>query len=408
MIKDDQLPGVGFRRFIVLLVVSVCTIQIGTVLADDWPQWRGANSDGVSAESGWSTQWPRTGPKVLWKKAVGKGYSAVSVSDGRAYTMGNVSNVDNVYCFDAATGKVIWQQSYNCSASNQFHGTRATPTVDGPFVYTHSREGHVYCFDAKTGKVIWKKNLADELGAKVPKWGLAASPVVEGDVLIINIGTAGTALDKLSGEVLWTTGTEVAGYSTPYVYEDNGKKRVAVFAAKKIMGLDFSTGKTLWEFPWTTKYGVNATTPIVFDEKVFISSGYDFGCVMLDISKSKPKILWKHTNMRNHFNSSVLWEGHIYGFDEKMLKCLDAGTGKVLWAQGGMGKGSLMIADGKMVIMGEDGTLAVAPASPKGYKAQASAKVLDGVCWTVPVLSGGRIYCRNDQGHLVCLDVSGD
>ena len=399
------------RSSIAVLAVLVCAFVFAAGCGDamgastDWPHWRGPNSDGISSESGWSTSWPQDGPKVLWKKTIGKGFSSIAVADGRAYTIGNINNTDHVWCFDAATGKELWKHTYRCKVGGH-PGPRATPTVDGTSVYTLSREGHLFCFDAGTGKINWEKNVGRGLGITVPGWGFAGSPVVEGELLIINVGKAGLALNKKSGDVIWKTGSEKAGFSTPSIYESKGKRCIAVFAAKGAVGLSMS-GKTLWEYPWKTKYDVNAVTPIVFDGKVFISSDYGTGCALLDISGSEPKEIWRNRRMKNHFNNCILWKGYLYGVDSSRLKCLDVKTGDEKWSWSNSGKGSLMLADGKLIVLSDKGVLSVAPATPEGFKPIASAKVLGGLCWTTPVLSGDRIYCRNREGDLVCLDVSG-
>ncbi len=182
---------------------------------------------------------------------------------------------------------------------------------------------------------------------------------------------------------------------------------MALFSTTELEAVTAADGKLLWKFPWKTKYGVNAADPIINGDKFFISSGYNEGCALVQIRSNKAAVLWQNKNMRNHFNSSVLIQGNIYGFDESDLKCLDWSSGAVKWAEGGLGKGSLMAADGKLIVLGEKGMLVVADASPAGFKPISHAQVLGGKCWTTPVLSNGKIYCRNARGDLVCVDVSG-
>ena len=198
-----------------------------------------------------------------------------------------------------------------------------------------------------------------------------------------------------------------ASYSSPIAFNLDGIRRLAVFLASGLVILNAENGQELSQQPWKTKYDVNAATPIVSGDKVFISSGYNTGCALVQVSGDKPTVIWQNKSMRNHFNSCVLWEGYLYGFDESELKCLDFQTGEEKWSQKGLGKGSLMFADNKLIIMGDKGDLVIAEASPEGFKEISRAKVLSGLCWTVPVLSGGKLYCRNHPGDLVCLDVSG-
>ncbi|NQT51681.1 PQQ-like beta-propeller repeat protein [bacterium] len=389
----------------VALAIVLIGLGVATASADDWPHWRGPNRDGISAETGWLAQWPEGGPKVLWKADVGIGFSSLAVADGRLYTLGNKSGADYVRCLDAATGAEQWKHSYPCRLGGH-KGPRATPCVADGHAYTMSRESDLYCFKAASGDIVWKLNVAKTIGAATPTWGFASSPVIEGSMVIVNVGTAGVALDKATGKVVWTTGKAAAGYSSVQPFTMAGERRLAVFAAKALKILDAKTGKTLWEYPWTTKYDVNAASVIVWDGKAFISSGYGTGAAVVRIGAADP-VVWRNREMKNHFNNCVLIGGHLYGFDMNTLKCLDAATGAVKWAKGGFGKGSVMASDGKLILLSDSGTLATAQVSPTAYKELSRAKVISGLCWTVPVLAGGRIYCRSNPGSLVCIDVSG-
>lgn len=401
-----MLPRLHVRHLLLAAVLAAGAFGSASAgESSDWPNWRGPHRDGISAETGWLAAWPAGGPQVLWRAEVGVGFSSLALSGGRLYTLGNTSGTDYVYCLDAATGREVWKHSYPCRQGGH-KGPRATPCVRDGLVYTMSRESDLYCFQAGSGEIVWKKNVAKAIGAATPTWGFASSPVIEGDTVIVNVGTAGVALDKKTGSVVWTTGRGAAGYSSAELFTMDGERRLAIFAAKNIVVLDAKTGKTLWQHPWKTRYDVNAATPIVWDGKVFISSGYGTGAAVLRIGGDDP-VVWRSREMKNHFNNCILWKGHLYGFDMTTLKCLSAGTGKVQWSKGGFGKGSLMLADGKFIILSDSGTLAVAEATHEGYKELSRAKVIRGLCWTVPVLSGGRIYCRSHPGHVVCLDVSG-
>ncbi len=397
-----------------IAVLLFCAFSFASS-AEDWPQWRGPNRDGISNETQWSSMWPADGPKQLWKTSVGTGYSSVAVSNGRVYTMGNRDKTDTIYCLDASNGTEIWNHSYPCVADGAGHpGPASTPTVEGEFVYTLSREGDLFCLDANSGKPIWSKHIVNDLGAKYPEWGYATSPLVLDNMIIMDAGVA-LAVDKSNGNLIWKTKDygkswgikeQGGGYSSPYAFNLNGKQLLAVFNSSGLVILDPSSGRELVSHPWKTNYNINGATPIVSGSKIFISSGYSVGCALLEISESGLTTIWQNKNMSNHFASCVLWEGHLYGFDENQLRCLDWKTGDLKWTQRGLGKGSLMLADGKLIIMGDKGDLAIAEASPDSYKELARARVLSGLCWTVPVLSGGKIYCRNHEGELLCLDVS--
>ncbi len=378
----------------------------------DWPQWRGPKRNGISAEKDFLTSWPKEGLHRLWAAKVGVGFSSMSVAGGRLYTMGNVSDVDHVLCLDTANGKTLWDYKYPCAAAdpNGYPGPRCTPTVDGNLVFTVSRNGHVLCLSAANGALVWTKNLMGDFGGYVPQWGFAGSPLVEGELLILETGASGrsvAALEKKTGRVVWANGNYAAGYASPVAFDLARDRVVAVFSAGGLTGRAVSNGRVLWHYNWHTSYDVNAATPVIFEDKIFISSGYGTGCALLQVSASSIQPIWSNKNMRNHMNACVLWQGHLYGFDEGQLRCLDVITGAVKWSTPAYGKGSLMRADGKLILYGERGRLGLAEAAPTGFRELAAAQVLGGnSTWAVPVLSNGRIYCRS-LGDLVCLDVSG-
>jgi len=374
--------------------------------AADWPQWRGPQRTGVSRETGWSSRWPASGPKRLWTAQVGAGHSSVAVVGGRVYTMGNVGNQDVVWCLQAATGKVIWKYAYPCPAGN-YAGTRATPTVQDKCVYTLSRDGLALCLDAVTGRKLWKRNLVRLSGAPVPKWGVAGSPLVEGNLVIYNVGAAGIALDKATGILAWKSAAGLGGYASPVAYTSRRQRGVALFAASGLVGLNPANGQRLWHYPWSWNdpYQVNAADPIFWGDTVFISSAYNRGCALLKIGGATPSLVYRNTNMRNHINTCVLWNGFLYGSDQNTLKCLEIRSGKERWQSGRIGKGGLIIAAGKLIVLTERGVLLLAEARPDRYVEIARAKVLGGTCYAHPVLADGRIFCRNRDGELVCLDV---
>ncbi len=391
---------------------AVVTLAAGSVFGLDWHRWRGPDLNGISKETGWSANWPKEGPKQLWRASVGMGFSSMSVSGGRVYTMGNQSNKDTVHCFDAATGKEIWKHTYAEDLDPRYYegGTSGTPTVDGGTVYTLSRKGKLFALDAASGKVLWQKNIPDELQAAIPEWGFAGSPLVFEDLLILNVGTHGAAVEKASGNPVWSTGREASGYSTPVIFDSKGRKAVAIFGARALTARDAKNGKEIWTFPWKTSYDVNAADPIFHGDKVFISSGYRSGGALLKL-KDEPSVVWKSQNMHNQLNSSVLIDGHLYGCSGQNghagdLRCVEFDTGQVKWTEPSAGLGALMAADGKLIVLSEKGELIIAEATPEKFRPLARAQVLGGKCWTTPVLANGRIYCRNGQGTLVCVDVA--
>ena len=394
------------RLFQLIVLIAVTSFPS---LAADWAQWRGPDQNGISKETGWSATWPAAGPKQLWKAQVGVGYSAFSVSNGRAYTTGNDKDTETIFCFNADTGEVIWKHSFDSKLDAKYYdgGTSATPTVDDGRVFTISKRGFIHCLDAAKGTIIWKKNLAEELKAEMPTWGFAGSITIIGDRALVNVGTAGTALDKKTGNVLWTSGKDVSGYSTPLIFDANGERAAMFMIKQSVVAVKVADGKELWRAPWVTQYDVNAPDPILVGKKVFVSSGYNHGAGVFDVSTQPAKEIWNNKNMLNHMASCILWQGHLYGVDENQLRCIVFETGEVKWTDKVSGKGSLMLADGKLIVLTERGELLVANPSPDGFKPISRAQVLGGKCWTAPVLANGKIYCRNATGQAVCLDVSG-
>jgi len=395
-----------------LTATLLASFLVCAARADDWPRWRGPQLTGISQEKGWLDRWSKDGPPIAWKASVGLGFSSLSVANGRLYTMGHKDGKDIVSCLDAVTGKPIWHHSYEAALGdlNFEGGPTATPTVHDGAVYTFSRWGDLFCFDAANGTVRWSKNLRKEHSVRVPSWGFSCSPLIHDNLLLLNVGKGGMALEKANGKLVWSSADEEAGYSTPVPFQRGGEWFVLVSSGSGFAAVNVKTGKELWSQRWLTRYGVNAADPILVGDQVFLSSGYNKGCALLKLGDKAPQEVWRNKNMRNQFNSSVLLDGFLYGIDgdtttKTSLRCIELKSGEKRWSQEGIGSGALMAADGKLIVLSESGDLLIGPASPKEFAPSARAKVLDGKCWTVPVLANGRIYCRNGAGDLVCVDV---
>jgi len=399
-----------------LCLAVACGLLIAAVgrsaAAGDWPCWRGPDGNGISRETGWLDRWPAGGPPIAWKASVGTGYSSVAVKDGRLLTMGSRENTDVVHCLDAATGKTLWRHSYPSPLDDRFFagGPTATPAIDGRHVYTLGRQGDLFCLEAATGKVRWSVNVAKAAGVRVPGWGFAGSPVVLNHRLLLNVGEAGTAVDKSTGKVLWTSADRDAGYTTPLPIQRGGRSIMILASGKYYHAVDIETGKQLWRHRWLTTFGCNAADPIVRGDRLYISSAYNRGAALLDLSADPPAVVWTNKQMQNQFSSSVLIDGHLYGIDgsdraKTRLTCMELLTGKLRWSHELEGMGSLTAAGGKLIVLDEPGVLLLARAMPDAFRPLARAKVTTGKCWTAPVLAGGRIYCRSDDGTLVSVDV---
>lgn len=399
-----------------LLVLSLCAI-LGdpAALHADWLHYRGPTHNGVSPEKGWSAEFPAGGPKLVWKKKVGKGTSAVTIKGDHAYTMGNEGGKDTVYCLNTKTGAEIWRHEFPLELDpNMFEGgPRATPTIDGDRVYTVSHQGDLWCLDAATGAKIWYKHYQRELGGKRPTWGYAGSPTVAGNLLICDVGGEGAstvAFDKANGNVVWKSGSEKAGYATPQVATLDGKATVVVFKGEALVGLGLQDGSPLWSTPWKTDYDVNAASPLIFGaDRVFVSSGYNTGCALFQIAGGQVKQLWKNKNLRAQVNSPAPWDGRIYGIDNNAsgnLVCLNASSGEELWEERAVKGGALIASDAKLIILTEKGDLVTVDVSTPQFKEIARTKqVLKNRCWVQPTLDKGLLYLRDNEGDLVCLQL---
>ncbi|HZT82064.1 MAG TPA: PQQ-binding-like beta-propeller repeat protein [Gemmataceae bacterium] len=399
-------------------------------LPGPWPQWRGPRRDGVSPETVRATAWPEDGPPVLWEKTrqkgeIGDGYSSLAVAGGRVCTLTQLDDEEAVVCWQADTGKELWRRRYAANYRNDYgDGPRSTPAVDGDRVYTVGGTGMFHCLDAETGAVKWSHDLLTEFNASNLRWGVSFSPLIEGDLVLTNPGGPNgksvVAFDKHTGKVAWSALDDPAGYSSPVAIGEGDTRQVVFFTGKRLVGLSPRDGKLLWDFPWETSHEVNAATPVAVRAKVggqevhylFISSGYGKGCALVKVWPAakdswQARRVYEGNQMLNHFSSCVRWKDQVYGFsDPGVLTCLDLRTGKVLWTEKGFKKGSLLAADGYLILLGENGKLALAEATPEGYREKALCSPMGRKCWVMPVLANGRLYLR-DEDKVVCLDLGG-
>ena len=384
----------------------VITLLLSTTLAAepaDWTRWRGPDRTGISPETGWKDD-----GSLLWQAQVGLGYSAVAVQDGSVFTHGFLEAVgkDRLVCLDADTGKEVWNFSYKATKRDNMHsgGTLTTPVVDDERLFLLSREGRLHCLDSENGDKIWSRLLTEEFEVELGPFGFCSSPVVVDDLVFLNVGKS-LALERDSGETVWETQDYGVSYGTPAPFEAQEYQGLAVFNGVGLVILDQDTGDELHRHDWTSRYNVNSATPIVLGSQVFISTGYDpKGCALLDFSGPEIAVVWESKVISSKMNGCVHLDGHLYGFDDKVLKCVDL-EGKEKWHERGLGLGTVSASDGRLIVMSEDGELIIASATPEGFQPRSRERVLDsGKCWTYPVLSGGRIYCRSSLGQLVCRD----
>ncbi|MEM7201105.1 MAG: PQQ-binding-like beta-propeller repeat protein [Planctomycetota bacterium] len=377
-----------------------------------WPHWRGPARTGLSSESGWSSQ---GSAQPRWTLDAGLGYSNVSIDRGRLFTMGfdAEESVDHLLCLNPETGRELWRHSWPAEVRANFHGggTLTTPTVDGDVVFASNREGRCFALTASTGELLWEHNYTDELGLKITFHGFSASPLALHDRLILELGGTVLSVAKDTGVVHWRTADEGdGGYSNPVPFSLRGRRMLANFAGPGLIVREVETGKERYRYPWKAKGGgVNSATPVIIGDKIFISTAYNLGSALLQLGdEPTPTLLWRCRQMRNKCSGCVLYDDHIYGFDESMLCCIGL-DGKRKWRMRGLGMGALTIAGGRLLVLSSKGELLVGPASGDGFSPTYRNKVLDGgVYWTSPVVLDGLVYCRSSLGKIVCLDHRGN
>jgi outer membrane protein assembly factor BamB len=425
------MTGNAFRSarwatvFILLLGgLGVATLD-GSVRAADWPQWRGPSRNGVTSEEGCLTAWPASGPPRLWSAQIGKSYAAVSVQGKRLYTMGAKDGKETLFCFDAVSGAVRWRYTQaHPNRETQYDpnptASTATPVVAGERVYALTREGLALCLSAKDGKLLWRRDLARETQGGLPPFGCASSPLIEGDRVIYNVGKHGIALRKQTGAVIWNSGPGVAGHASAVLYRIGGQRVVLMFTGGGLVGVDLLTGRPLWRQAWTSPNNLYAVDPIVSGERIFIT-GYG-RAEQLQLAGDTLSVVYETRSLRSSFSNPVLLGGYLYGSDRGTLQCVEWATGALKWSQptvllgppgqeaGGarhhpLGEGALIAAGKHLMALDEAGNLHLVAATPEAYRELAHARVMDGPCWTAPVLANGLLYCRNIDGNLVCLDV---
>lgn len=394
----------------VVAVLFLALMSPVTAPADDWPQFRGPRRDGLSAETGLATAWPPGGPPIVWRVPLGGGFSAISVADGRLFTLFTRDGEELLGAFGVASGDEIWSRRLDSAYRNSFgSGPRSTPTVDGSIVYALGAKGVLLAADAATGQRIWNRDLEKDFGARIPEWGVATSPLVDGDKLLLDVGGRSNhslvALDKRSGELIWNSNTGLPGYSSPIVIEVGGRRMAVFMTGDSVIGVDVEDGRKLWWVQWKTRYDVNAATPIfVAPDKIYVSSGYGVGAALLRLRPNGDAFdlyeVWKSRRMKNQFSTAVVVDGTLYGFDNTILKSVRLEDGEENWAARGFGHGSLFYADGHLVVLGERGKLALVAATPDVFEEVASTELFQAKAWTVPTLSDGRLYARNEREML--------
>lgn len=401
-------------RFIGFLSAA---ILLGTARADDgpvdWPQFLGPARDG-------STSAKAAGiGGTIWKVEVGAGWAGPVVAEGKLVLFHRLKDEEVVDCFDAASGKTLWSARYATSYVDDFgfdDGPRSTPAIAGGRVFTFGAAGALHCWALATGKQLWAVDVAKDFAAPKGYFGFGCSPLAEGDAVILNIGGrdgAGiVAFDAATGKVRWKATDDAAGYSSATAATIDGRRVVIVLTRAGLVALEAASGKVLWRLDWRARMdaSVNAATPLVVGDLIFVSASYGVGAAVLRFAADKPEIVWKSDDaMSNHYATCVQRDGHLYGFHGRQdvppkasVRCVEIKTGKVVWSEEDFGAGTVNLAGDMLVILTERGELILAPASPDGYKAAAKKQILGFDIRAHPAIAGGMFYAR-DKKQLVCV-----
>lgn len=371
-----------------------------------WTQFRGPQRDGRYAQMPVRTEWPADGLPLAWKQPVGGGYASFSIARGRAFTIEQRRDQEVVAAYDLHSGRELWMDSWPAKFEEIMggDGPRTTPTWHEGRVYALGATGVFRCLDERTGKVIWSRNILDDSGADSLRWGMAASPLVVDDKVIVlpggGDGKSVAAYDRLTGRIVWTALSDKQAYASPMLVTLAGKRQILAVSAKRVMGLTIEDGTLLWEFPWVTQSDINCAQPVVIDDSHFvISSGYGHGAALIEITAAgerfEARAVWENIHLKNRFNSSALHEGHLYGLDEGILVCIDTRTGERRWKGGRYGYGHVLLASGHLFITSEDGDIVLVKASPEAYREVASFSAVNGKTWNVPAMADGYLLVRN-------------
>jgi outer membrane protein assembly factor BamB len=407
-------------------VPAVLVAALGgfSLVAADWPQFRGPNYNNISTETGLLKQWPSEGPPLVWKATgLGDGYATVSVAGNRIYTAGDKGESSFVTALDAATGQSAWSAKLGKPGpvgNPKFDGPRGTPTVDGDLIFAVSQWGELVCFDAANkGKELWRKDYVQDFGGVRPSWGYSESPLVDGDQVVVTPGGSGgavVALNKKTGEVIWRSKefTDPPHYSTITVSQIGGVRQYVQLTPQSVAGIAPADGKLLWRAPRKGQTAV-IPSPVCRDGFVYVTSGYGIGCNLFEVTaadgKFSAKEVYANKVMDNKIGGVILVGDYVYGHaDSKGWTCQDFKTGESKWqVKDKLGKGSIAYADSRFYLRADEGSGAVVliEASPDGFKECGRFNQPDRSnknSWPPPVIANGKLYLR-DQGILLCYDI---
>ncbi len=381
-----------------------------------WTDFRGPRRDGIYDERPILTDWPVDGLRRLWRLPCGGGYASFVVARGLAVTIEQRRENEAVVAYDLDSGREEWVTSYPARFSEWMggDGPRATPLYFEDFIYSLGATGELRCLSLLHGTVLWRRNILEETGAANLRYGLACSPIMVGNNVVVlsgsvSLGQAVVAYDFLTGDKQWSALTDTMAYTSPALIELAGRRQLLLVSSHRVLGLDIVNREVLWDYPWTVPYDNAISMPVLTGNNRFmISAGYGVGAALLEIraegSGFRAVEVWRNSSMKNKFNASVFWKGHLYGLDEGVLCCVNAATGERVWREGRYGFGQLLLAEGHLFILTGDGALVLVPATPDGFVEKQRVNALTGKTWNVPAFAHGRLLLRN-SAEMTCFDL---
>lgn len=401
-----------------LLSMMAASVFQGRGAEPDWPQWRGPNRDGISAETGLLNSWPSSGPKLLWSsKVLGAGYGTVAIVKNRIYVQSGKGNDSVVQALNRADGALVWQAPMGRTLmEGRGNGPRSTPTVEGDRIYALSEAGDLHCLRAADGSAAWKKNILRDFDGSNPHWLISESPLIDGNNLIVTPGGNGNgvvAVNKADGKLVWHCKelSDQAGYASCIAANIGGVRAIMTLTSRAGVGVRATDGKLLWRYEKAANRTANCATPVFSGNQVFYTSAYGTGGGLVTLTPQGNEVNAEEAyftrDMKNHHGGVILYQDHLYGFSDSILTCLEWKTGAVKWRDRSVGKGCLTLAGGKLFLLGEGHMAGLAEASPDGYKELGRFAIQDFgyPSWAHPVVCGGKLYIRN-QSQLDCYQVA--
>jgi outer membrane protein assembly factor BamB len=406
---------------VLLALFLLMTKTAAMAQTSDWAQWGGPHRDFKSETKGLATTWPATGPRRLWQRELGEGYSAIAAERGMLFTMYRRGDNEIVVALDASTGKTIWEYSYAALFSPEYDmsngpGPHATPLVSGNLVFTSGATGKLLSLDRKSGKLLWSHDLLSEFRGTLRVNGYSCSPIAYKDKIVMMVGGTSSSLvafNQKDGAVAWKKHDFKNSTASPIVINVGGQDQLVAFMWGEIVGVDPNNGNLLWSHPHPVEYGLNTSTPVWgSDNLLFVSSGYSGGSRVLKLTRAADKTtveeVWANRLMRIHFTNAIRVGDSIYGssgdFGPAPFTAVDVKTGNVQWRHRSFPRASFLFADGRFIILDEDGHLLLATATPQGLTVTSKVELLSNQSWTVPSLSGTRLYLR-DRKNIMALEL---